>query len=98
MARKIVTEIVTDILTWVSKLTLLTASVRVESTSYVLSTRGECIRPTDLPAICNFVLRHLRKIGELLATQGIEWFCWSNIGAAQGWLGTHKRNRSDDLD
>ena len=23
---------------------------------------------------------------------------WSNIGAAQGWLVTHKRNRSNDLD
>ena len=23
---------------------------------------------------------------------------WSNFGAAQGWLGTRKRNRSNDLD
>jgi hypothetical protein len=48
--RKIVTEIVTDILTWVPKLTLLTLSAHVESTTYVLSTPGECIRLTGLPA------------------------------------------------
>ena len=50
-AQKTVTEIVTDIVTWVPKLTLLTLSGHVESTTYVLSMSGECIRLTGLPAI-----------------------------------------------
>jgi hypothetical protein len=51
LCQKTVTEIVTDVLTWVPKLTLLTLSGYVESTTYVLSTTGECIRLTGLPAI-----------------------------------------------
>jgi hypothetical protein len=42
---------VTTILTLVPKLTLLTASVCVESTTYVLSLTGDGIRLTGLPAI-----------------------------------------------
>jgi hypothetical protein len=49
--RKTVTEIVTDTLTLVPKLTLLTLSSHVESTTYVLSIAGSCIRLTGLSAI-----------------------------------------------
>ena len=45
------TEIVTDTLTLVPKLTLLTLSSHVESTTYVLSIAGSCIRLTGLSAI-----------------------------------------------
>jgi hypothetical protein len=50
-----VTEIVTDTLTLVPKLTLLTLSGHVESTTYVLSTPGDCIRLTGLSANSSFV-------------------------------------------
>jgi hypothetical protein len=53
--RKIVTEIVTDVLTWVPKLTILTLPGHVESATCVLSMPGECIRLTGLPAITYFV-------------------------------------------
>jgi hypothetical protein len=54
--QKIVTDFVTDVLTWVPKLTLLTLSDHVESTTYVLSTPGECIRLTGLPEFFSMFL------------------------------------------
>src|SRR5258708_32225157 len=38
-----------------------------------------------------------RRPGPDTAVTGSE-FLWINLGAAQGWLGTRKRNRSNDLD
>jgi hypothetical protein len=30
--------------------------------------------------------------------RGLDTVAWTNLGAAQGWLGTGKRNWSNDLD
>jgi hypothetical protein len=35
---------------------------------------------------------------QLALERSLSRFLWSNFGASQGWLGTHKRNRSNDLD